>query len=111
MKVFRESPETIYEDLKKRNLPKEMALAVIELDNKWRKLIEKGNHLRAKRNAISKTIGELKKKGNDFSDVPNEMATLKKDLIQNEKDTEEALKIRDAKRMVVPNIWDNEVPI
>ena len=88
MKVFRESPETIYEDLEKRNLPKEMASTVIELDNKWRKLIEKGNNLRAKRNTISKTIGELKKKGTDFSDVLNEMATLKKDLIQNEKDTE-----------------------
>ena len=111
MKVFRESPETIYEDLEKRNLPKEMASTVIELDNKWRKLIEKGNNLRAKRNTISKTIGELKKKGTDFSDVLNEMATLKKDLIQNEKDTEEALKIRDAKRMIVPNILDNEVPI
>ena len=111
MKIFRESPETIYEDLEKRNLPKEMALTVIELDNKWRKLIEKGNNLRAKRNTISKTIGELKKKGTDFSDVLNEMATLKKDLVQNEKDTEETLKIRDAKRMIVPNILDNEVPI
>ena len=111
MKIFRESPETIYEDLEKRNLPKEMALTVIELDNKWRKLIETGNNLRAKRNAISKTIGELKKKGSDFSDVLNEMTTLKKDLIQNEKDTEGALKIRDAKRMVVPNILNNEVPI
>ena len=111
MKVFRESPETIYEDLKKRNLPKEMASTVIELDNKWRKLIEKGNNLRAKRNTISKTIGELKKKGTDFSDVLNEMATLKKDLVQNEKDTEETLKIRDAKRMIVPNILGNEVPI
>ena len=111
MKVFRESPETIYEDLEKRNLPKEMASTVIELDNKWRKLIEKGNNLRAERNTISKTIGELKKKGTDFSDVLNEMATLKKDLIQNEKDTEGALKIRDAKRMIVPNILDNEVPI
>ena len=111
MKVFRESPETIYEDLEKRNLPKEMASTVIELDNKWRKLIEKGNNLRAKRNTISKTIGELKKKGTDFSDVLNEMATLKKDLIQNEKDTEETLKIRDAKRMIVPNILGNEVPI
>lgn len=111
MKVFRESPETIYEDLEKRNLPKEMALTVIELDNKWRKLIEKGNNLRAKRNTISKTIGELKKKGTDFSDVLNEMATLKKDLVQNEKDTEETLKIRDAKRMIVPNILGNEVPI
>ena len=111
MKVFRESPEKIFEDLEKRNLPKEIATAVIELDNKWRQLIEKGNNLRAKRNTISKTIGDLKKKGLDFSEVLNEMATLKKDLIQNETDTEEALKSRDAKRMVVPNILDDKVPI
>ena len=111
MKVFRESPEKIFEDLEKRNLPKEIATTVIELDNKWRQLIEKGNNLRAKRNTISKTIGDLKKKGQDFSEVLNEMATLKKDLIQNETDTEEALKSRDAKRMVVPNILDDKVPI
>ena len=111
MKVFRESPEKIFEDLEKRNLPKEIATAVIELDNKWRQLIEKGNNLRAKRNTISKTIGDLKKKGQDFSEVLNKMATLKKDLIQNETDTEEALKSRDAKRMVVPNILDDKVPI
>ena len=62
MKVFRESPEKIFEDLEKRSLPKDIALSVIDLDNKWRKLIEKGNRLRAKRNTISKTIGELKKR-------------------------------------------------
>ena len=45
MKVFRESPEKIFEDLEKRNLPKDIALSVIDLDNKWRKLIEKGNKL------------------------------------------------------------------
>ena len=111
MKVFRESPEKIFEDLEKRNLPKDIALSVIDLDNKWRKLIEKGNKLRAKRNTISKTIGELKKKGNDFSEVLNEMASLKNDLAQNEKDTEETLRIRDSKRMVVPNLLESEVPI
>ena len=111
MKVFRESPEKIFEDLEKRNLPKDIALSVIDLDNKWRKLIEKGNRLRAKRNTISKTIGELKKKGNDFSEVLNEMASLKDDLAQNEKDTEETLRIRDSKRMVVPNLLESEVPI
>ena len=66
MKVFRKAPEKIFEDLKKRNLPKEMATHVIELDTKWRNLIEKGNQLRAKRNNISKNISELKKKGEDF---------------------------------------------
>ena len=111
MKVFRESLDLILEDLEKRNLPKELALNVIELDNKWRKLIEKGNQLRAKRNTISKTIAELKKNGKDFSEVLKEMAELKKDLSQNESNTEETLTIRDSKRMVVPNLLEHEVPI
>ena len=61
MKVFRESPEKIFEDLKKRNLSKDIALSVIDLDNKWRKLIEKGNKLRAKRNTISKKFTKCMK--------------------------------------------------
>jgi len=111
MKVFRESPEKIFEDLKKRNLPKDIASDVIELDKEWRSLIEKGNKLRAKRNTISKNIGELKKRGQDFSEILKDMAKLKEDLNQNEKDTEEALKLRDSKRMVVPNVLEKEVPI
>ena len=111
MKVFRESPEKILDDLKKRNLSKEIATDVIELDKKWRKLIEKGNQLRAKRNTISKNIGELKKKGEDFSIMLKEMAVLKEDLNQNEKDTENTLKLRDSKRMIVPNLLEKEVPI
>jgi len=111
MKVFRESPEKIFEDLKKRNLSEKIASDVIELDNQWRTLIEKGNKLRAKRNAISKNIGELKKKGHDFSDVLKDMAKLKEDLNLNEKETEEALRLRDSKRMVVPNILENKVPV
>ena len=111
MKVFRESPEKIFEDLKKRNLSEKIASDVIELDNQWRTLIEKGNKLRAKRNAISKNIGELKKKEHDFSDVLKDMAKLKKDLNLNEKETEEALKLRDSKRMVVPNLLEDKVPV
>jgi len=111
MKVFRESPEKVFEDLKKRNLTKDIASDVIELDKEWRRLIEKGNKLRAKRNTISKNIGELKKKGQDFSEVLKDMAKLKEDLNQNEKNTEEALKLRDSKRMVVPNLLEKNVPI
>ena len=111
MKVFRESPEKIFEDLEKRNLPKDIASDVIELDKEWRRLIEKGNKLRAKKNTISKNIGELKKKGQDFSEILKDMAKLKEDLNQNEKNTEEALKLRDSKRMVVPNLLEKNVPI
>ena len=111
MKVFRESPQSIFEDLEKRNLPKEIANAVIDLDNKWRKLIDKGNNLRAKRNSISKKIGDAKKKGDDFSNILSQMSDLKKELLENEKETEETLKLRDSRRMIVPNILESEVPV
>ncbi|MEC8671900.1 MAG: serine--tRNA ligase [Candidatus Thermoplasmatota archaeon] len=111
MKVFRESPQLIFEDLEKRNMPKEIAKAVIDLDNKWRKLIDKGNNLRAKRNSISKEISDAKKKGDDFSNILSKMSDLKKELLENEKETEETLKLRDSRRMVVPNILESEVPV
>ena len=111
MKVFRESPQLIFEDLEKRNMPKEIAKAVIDLDNKWRKLIDKGNNLRAKRNSISKEISDAKKKGDDFSNILSKISDLKKELLENEKETEETLKLRDSRRMVVPNILESEVPV
>ena len=111
MKVFRESPQLIFEDLEKRNMPKEIAKTVIDLDNRWRKLIDKGNNLRAKRNSISKEISDAKKKGDDFSNILSKMSDLKKELLENEKETEETLKLRDSKRMIVPNILESEVPV
>ena len=111
MKVFRESPQLIFKDLEKRNMPKEIAKAVIDLDNKWRKLIDKGNNLRAKRNSISKEISDAKKKGDDFSSILSQMSDLKKELLENEKETEETLKLRNSRRMIVPNILESEVPV
>ena len=111
MKVFREAPEKIFEDLKKRNLPKEMATDVIELDIKWRNLIEKGNQLRAKRNNISKNISEIKKKGEDFSGVIKQISGLKNELMENEKETEKTFELRNQKRMIVPNLLEEKVPI
>lgn len=111
MKVFRESPQLIFEDLEKRNMPIEIAKTVIDLDNRWRKLIDKGNNLRAKRNSISKEISDAKKKGDDFSNILGQMSDLKKELLENEKETEETLKLRDSRRMVVPNILESEVPV
>ena len=39
------------------------------------------------------------------------MASIKNDLGQNEKNTEETLRIRNSKRMVIPNLLKSEVPI
>ena len=111
MKVFRENPDEIFEDLKRRNASDEIAKDVIKLDEKWRKLIEKGNNLRAQRNAISREIGDLKKKGEDSATILKQMSGIKEELNQNEKEANETLELRNQSRMRVPNILENEVPV
>ncbi len=110
MKVFRENPEEIFDDLKRRKATDKIAKDVIELDKKWRELIEQGNNLRAQRNSISREIGELKKKGEKAESIMQKMSGIKDNLIQNEKKTKDMLFQRDSARMRVPNILEKEVP-
>ena len=110
MKVFREDSKAVFEDLKRRNMPDDNAKTVIRMDQKWRELIEEGNKLRAQRNARSRKIGELKKKGEDGKDFLDEMAKIKKRLVDNENRAKETLSLREQARMRVPNILDREVP-
>ncbi len=111
MKVFRENPDSIFDDLKRRNASAEIVKEVIKLDKKWRVLIEEGNKLRAERNSISKEIGELKKQGKDAKAVLEKMSGIKDKLSQNEKETKEMLNLRDQTRMRVPNILETDVPV
>jgi seryl-tRNA synthetase len=111
MKVFRENPDSIFDDLKRRNASAEIVKEVIKLDKKWRVLIEEGNKLRAERNSISKEIGELKKQGKDAKAVLEKMSGIKDKLSQNEKETKEMLNLRDQMRMRVPNILETDVPV
>jgi len=110
MKVFRENSKAIFDDLKKRNMVDDNAKEVIQNDEKWRELIDEGNKLRAQRNAISKEVGELKKKGEDASKLLQKMSDVKKRLSDNESDTKTSLDLREQARMKVPNILDEEVP-
>ena len=111
MKVFRENPDSIFDDLKRRNASAEIVKEVIKLDKKWRVLIEEGNKLRAERNSISKEIGELKKQSKDAKAVLEKMSGIKDKLSQNEKETKEMLNLRDQTRMRVPNILETDVPV
>ena len=78
MKVFRENPDVIFEDLKRRNASDKIAKDVVKLDKKWRKFIEEGNTLRALRNSISKEIGELKKNGKNADKMTKPIVPVKR---------------------------------
>tara|TARA_B110000116_G_C16772009_1_gene553825 strand:- start:239 stop:1507 length:1269 start_codon:yes stop_codon:yes gene_type:complete len=111
MKNFRENPEEILEDLQRRKLSDRLVKNVIKKDNQWRELIEEGNQIRAKRNSISKEIGELKKNGKDISKLLSEMAGVKDRINENEELTKNTLIERDNYRMIVPNILEKNVPV
>ena len=111
MKNFRENPEEILEDLQRRKLSDKLVENVIKKDNQWRELIEEGNQIRAKRNSISKEIGELKKNGKDISKLLSEMAGVKDRINENEELTKNTLIERDSYRMIVPNILEKNVPV
>ena len=111
MKVFRENPDAIFDDLRRRNSSTEIAKDVIKFDKAWRELVEEGNRLRAQRNKISREVGDLKKKGEDATLIMEKMAGIKEKLILNENKTKKALDSRDSSRMRVPNLLDDDVPI
>ena len=53
----------------------------------------------------------MKKKRKDANAVLEKMSGIKEELIQNEKEANEMLNLRNQARMRVPNILEKEVPV
>lgn len=64
IKLIRENPELVKENIKKKfqNYKLELVDKIIELDKKSRETSLKGDNLRANRNKLSEKIGELMRK-------------------------------------------------
>lgn len=115
MKFLRENPEMVKENIKKKFQDHKLELVdkVIDLDIDNRKTKQAADDLRAKRNAISKEIGGLMKKGLKaeaeakkklVQDMAGELAALEEKEVAL---AEEVKKIM----MVIPNMIDASVPI
>ena len=69
IKIIRENPKLIEENLKKRKNEEKIKLlhALIESDKKYREGLQELEKLKHERNVISEEIARLKKEGKDFS--------------------------------------------
>ena len=115
IKLIRENPELVKENIKKKFQDEKLPLVdeVIQLDKDVREAKGKGDALRAERNRISKEIGFLMKQGK------KDEAEAAKAQVKEMCDEMEALEKREAElaeeiknRMyVIPNIIDPSVPI
>ena len=115
IKLIRENPELVKENIKKKFQDEKLPLVdeVIALDKEVREAKGKGDALRAERNRISKEIGLLMRDGK------KEEAEAAKNKVKEMGDEMTALETKEAelaeeikKRMyVIPNIIDPSVPI
>lgn len=115
IKLLRENPELVKENIKKKFQDEKLPMVdeVVAFDKEVREVKQKGDALRADRNRMSKEIGGLMRDGK------KEEAEQVKAKVKEMGDEMEALEKREAelneeikKRMyVIPNIIDPSVPI
>ena len=120
IKFVRENPETVKENIRKKFQDAKLPLVdeVIELDARYRAAMTEANDLRAKRNALSKKVGQLmaqaKKDPSKLSEAEQAKAQVKANadrLAELEALHDElAVSIRRI-MLTIPNIIDDSVPI
>ncbi|MCH5148559.1 MAG: serine--tRNA ligase [Clostridiales bacterium] len=115
IELIRKNPQLVKENLKRKFQDKKLPLVdeIIELDIKKRALQQEGDNLRAQRNTLAKSIGQLMREGK--KDEAEEAKALSKKnneritVIESEcSEIEGALK---KAMMSIPNIIADDVPL
>ncbi len=115
IKLIRENPELVKENIKKKFQDSKLALVdeVKKLDEDYRALKTKADELRSQRNTSSKEIGALMSKGlkEEAEKVKQEVKKIGEEITlceQKEPELEEKIK---QIMMKIPNIIDASVPV
>jgi len=115
IKLIRENPELVKENIKKKFQDEKLPLVdeVKELDQKIRELKLTGDNLRQERNATSDEIGVLfrEKKVDEANAKKEKVVEINNQLENLEKEESELSETLKSKMMVIPNIIDESVPI
>ena len=115
IRLFRESPNLVRENIKKKFQDHKLVLVdeIIDLDVKSRQAQAKADDLRAEKNKISKSIGAfMAQKDVAAADKAKlEVADINKQLEELEPLEAQLSKELTEKLMLIPNIIDKDVPI
>lgn len=110
IKLIRENPEQVKENIRHRNLDIKIVDNILELDKKRREVIQETEKLKNLRNVVSNEIAKMKKEGKDASDkiagmkkTSDEIKKLDDELAEIEKQIETGL-------LDIPNMMEENVP-
>ncbi|MGM0603054.1 MAG: serine--tRNA ligase [Bacillota bacterium] len=110
MRFIRENPEVVEKALEKRG----MNSAVPEfkkLDDRRRDLLYEAEQLKHKRNINSEKIGELKRNGEDASELISEMQEVSSKIKEYDQEVKEIEEKLNDILLTIPNIPHDSVPV
>jgi len=112
IKLIRENPAQVRENLARRHDPEKLELLdhVIKTDQEWRELRARVNDLRRRRNEVASQIGRVMKEGGDASGlkeeaglIPSQLKELESQMSSQEESLKDGL-------MRLPNMLHDSVP-
>jgi seryl-tRNA synthetase len=108
-KWIRDNPEAFDRGRARRNLPP-LAAEIVALDVRRRAAQTSWQEMQARRNELSKQIGQLKSKGQDAAAIMAEVAALKDKMAEAEAAEQAAAKELDGILASIPNLPAADVP-
>ncbi|RLI41087.1 serine--tRNA ligase, partial [Candidatus Bathyarchaeota archaeon] len=112
IKLIRENPELVRENLKRRGDPENLRMLdeLIDCDRKWRQLLTELNELRHQRKTITMEIAALKKKGEDVGDRISKAKAVDAEITRLEKKVSDLEEKKHNLLMRLPNLLHESVP-
>jgi len=112
IKLVRESPDLVKDSLRRRGEDSKVAWVdeLLENDARWRSLQSEANNLRSKRNKITEQVAQLRKKGEDTSNLIKEAEQIPNQIKGVEKQTTELEESITNMLMMLPNVIHESVP-
>lgn len=115
IKFVRENPEIVKQNIRNKFQDQKLPLVdeVISLDSRIRELKNKGGELRAERNSVSTSIGQMmrEKKIEEANKAKKRVVEINTQLESIEKEEEQLNEELTKRMLIIPNIIDKSVPI
>jgi seryl-tRNA synthetase len=111
IRVLRETPERIRDNLEKRNITNFPVDNLLDLDKKRRELISRNQKLKEERNRISLEVSRAKSSGKDAQDSISRMKLTSDEITSNDKEVDVINSRLNSLLAILPNFIDPSVPV
>lgn len=104
IKRIREKTDEVRQGLKDRDADPALVDKVLEFDSRRREILGVAEELKGKRNTVSKQIGQLRKAGEDTSEIQTSMRKLGDDIAELDKKLAEVEENQNTLLLSLPNL-------